>query len=211
MAQNEKDLIVDGYCFRTEEEADTARVEKERVSILEEKLNYDNIASVALLYEKAVRNHVFVTPVGIVFLAKIQTFLKEHDRPEALICIPVDCAKRPVAEETQDDMEHIVTDEEELLIQKQEAKMERLERELKEQKELVKEKEGRIKMGNYINIALIVVILCLFFITYMGENANVLNYKRVLTDRYASWEQELTQREKVIREKEKELQIEESK
>jgi hypothetical protein len=66
-------------------------------------------------------------------------------------------------------------------------------------------------MGNYINIALIVVILCLFFITYMGENANVLNYKRVLTDRYASWEQELTQREKVIREKEKELQIEESK
>ena len=211
MAQNEKDLIVDGYCFRTEEEADTARVEKERVSILEEKLNYDNIASVAMLYEKAVRNHVFVTPIGIVFLTKIQNFLKEHDRPEALISIPIDCAKRSLEEEPQEDMEHIVTDEEELLIQQQEAKVERLERELKEQKGIVKDKQGRIRAGNYLNIVLVIIILCLFAITYMGENANVLNYKRVLTDRYASWEQDLTQREKVIREKEKELQIEENK
>ena len=42
-----------------------------------------------------------------------------------------------------------------------------------------------------------------------GKNANILNYEKVLTNRYAGWEQELTEREAAIREKERALHLEE--
>ena len=38
-----------------------------------------------------------------------------------------------------------------------------------------------------------------------SDNPNILNYKQVLTNQYASWEQNLTERENRIREKEQEL------
>ena len=40
-----------------------------------------------------------------------------------------------------------------------------------------------------------------------GNNANILNYRNAIVDEYASWEQELTEREKAVREKEQELGI----
>ena len=49
----------------------------------------------------------------------------------------------------------------------------------------------------------------MFAITLNADQPNVLNYEKVLTDRYASWEQDLTEREQVIREKERELKIQE--
>ena len=208
MAQNsDTDLIVSGYRFQTIEEADVARVEQQRVSILEEKMDYDNIASVAMIYEKSVRNHVFITPVGIVFLAKLRTFLTEHDRPEALMTIPVAAVKSEEVEAEPVDMEQMVSEEEEQIAEQQAAKMERLERQIKEQKQQIRLRDERIKTGKMIMGVLAFVIICLFVITYWGENANVLNYNRVLTDKYASWEQDLKQREDVIRKKEKELQI----
>ena len=45
-------------------------------------------------------------------------------------------------------------------------------------------------------------------ISYVSEQPNVINYERAITSKYASWEQELTDREQVIREKERELKIE---
>ena len=45
----------------------------------------------------------------------------------------------------------------------------------------------------------------MFFIADTGEADNILNYKRNVTNRYASWDQEITQRENAVREKEREL------
>ena len=54
-----------------------------------------------------------------------------------------------------------------------------------------------------------IAIIAMFTITLESDNPNVLNYERALTDRYASWEQELTEREQAVRQRERELQIEE--
>ena len=43
------------------------------------------------------------------------------------------------------------------------------------------------------------------YITINGSNPNIINYERVLQNKYSQWEQELIQRESVIREKEREL------
>ena len=67
----------------------------------------------------------------------------------------------------------------------------------------------RFTISVVLNVLLAVAILCMFYISYSSEQPNITNYERILLDRYASWEQELTEREQMIREKEKELQIHE--
>jgi flagellar capping protein FliD len=42
-----------------------------------------------------------------------------------------------------------------------------------------------------------------------GSTPNILNYEKALQNRYAEWNQELSDREEAIREKEKELLINE--
>ena len=40
-----------------------------------------------------------------------------------------------------------------------------------------------------------------------GNNPNILNYQNAVLNKYASWEQELMEREQAVREKEQELGI----
>ena len=42
----------------------------------------------------------------------------------------------------------------------------------------------------------------------MGENVNILNYRYKIENEYSIWQQELEEREAVIRKKEAELRIE---
>ena len=58
-----------------------------------------------------------------------------------------------------------------------------------------------------LNILLVLAVCAMFTIALNSENPNILNYERAVRDKYASWEQELTQREQTIREKERELRI----
>jgi hypothetical protein len=55
---------------------------------------------------------------------------------------------------------------------------------------------------------LIILVIVMFYIAATGETDNIINYKRNVTNRYSSWEQELTDREKKVREAEKRLGIE---
>ena len=59
----------------------------------------------------------------------------------------------------------------------------------------------------WANIIMFFIILVLFIITLTGENANVLNYRNVITNEYSTWEEELKSREQAVREKERELGI----
>ena len=59
-----------------------------------------------------------------------------------------------------------------------------------------------------LNIFLIIIVIAMFFIASTSESDNIINYKRNITNRYSAWDQELTEREKEVRKKEKELGIE---
>ena len=48
----------------------------------------------------------------------------------------------------------------------------------------------------------------MFIITILGENTNVLNYRYKIENEYSIWQQELEEREAIIREKEAELRLE---
>ncbi len=55
------------------------------------------------------------------------------------------------------------------------------------------------------NAVLVVLVIAMFFIADTSKADNILNYKRNVTNRYASWDQEIAQRENAVREKEREL------
>ena len=55
-----------------------------------------------------------------------------------------------------------------------------------------------------------ILVIVMFLITANSESDNIINYRRNVTNRYASWEQDLTDREKKVREAEKRLGIEDS-
>ena len=59
-----------------------------------------------------------------------------------------------------------------------------------------------------MNIVMIVAIIAMFIITLNSDQPNILNYEKNIQNKYAAWEQELTEREQTIREKERELHIE---
>ena len=58
-----------------------------------------------------------------------------------------------------------------------------------------------------LNVLLVIAICAMFAISLKSDNPNILNYKKNLTNQYAAWEQQLTERENAVREKEKELQF----
>ena len=56
-------------------------------------------------------------------------------------------------------------------------------------------------------LLLAIAVLFMFYVALSSDKPNILNYEKALQNKYASWEQDLTQREHVVREKELELKI----
>ena len=66
---------------------------------------------------------------------------------------------------------------------------------------------SKLRKSVLLNIVLVLLVIAMFAITMTGKTENILNYEKAVTDRYASWEQDLTEREAAVREKERELRI----
>ncbi len=61
----------------------------------------------------------------------------------------------------------------------------------------------------FINVVLMLLIALMFYISMTSTNPTALNYERAVQNKYAEWERELSERESAVREKERELLLEE--
>ncbi|HBA69494.1 MAG TPA: hypothetical protein DCZ40_09085 [Lachnospiraceae bacterium] len=183
---DENNKVIGGYCFGTAEDAEIARQEVKKIEYLEQHMDYKKTENMLLVYKKAIESRVFVTPIGWEYLKKLQNELlgredlKEEIPPVALYTV----------------FAHRVGDD------------------IKVPAPRIPEKGRDNTKKNFIvsviiNVVLAVAVSVMFYIAYTSENPNVLNYKRNLVDKYAQWEQELTERENAVREKERNLMIEE--
>ena len=68
--------------------------------------------------------------------------------------------------------------------------------------------KNRFMYAVVLNVLLAICVLAMFIIALKGETPNIINYKNNIINQYSSWEQELTERENAVREKERELNIE---
>ena len=188
MKKDTENLSVGGYLFYTEKDAQVARAEIQKIEYLEARIDYSAPDTIRYIYEKAIHERLFKTPVGLEYLKKLREFLlsRLEADPKSIIDIPLYIAyDGEIRKRTEPTRSRIAPH--------QNKDMEKI----------------RFTISVVLNVLLAVAILCMFYISYSSEQPNITNYERVLLDRYASWEQELTEREQMIREKEKELQIHE--
>lgn len=181
--KNEERLIFDGYLYGNEEDANLAKEERKTVRFLQSKINYEDIQTSLKIYDKAIKDKIFKTPVGFEFLKVMRYEMIKHGMPaEKIQPIPLylvfskEAEKRPVR-----------------IYQ------------VKERDDKLKE---NFRISLWANIAMGILVIAMFAMTLFGDNTNILNYKYKIENEYVIWQQELEEREAVILEKEAELGIE---
>lgn len=85
-----KELIVDGFLFESLENANEARLEKEKITKLNDKLKNCDNDLLYKVYNKSLEKKTFKTPIGYAFLNDIRTKLISSDYdPKEILPIPV--------------------------------------------------------------------------------------------------------------------------
>lgn len=188
MMERKSEWEVGGFQFGSERDVELARTEQEKIAYLEKRIQYDHPESVLSVYNKAVENRIFQTPVGFQFLQKLYDFLAREGLGEQAQSIP---------------LYQVYSYDPKEELRRHTAKR-------RVQPSQYRELRSRLRKSVILNLLLLLMVAAMFVITLTGDHPNVLNYERALTNRYAGWEQELTERERVVREKERALHIERS-
>lgn len=188
MGNSEEKRIAGGFLFLTEKEAKLAEVERKKIAYLESKIDYSKPEDILYIYDKTVKENVFSTPVGMIYLKQLQEFLlnQEGIDPASVIAIPLNHTYQEYG--------------------KAQSAKERMQE--KHEQEMGA-KKSQLMVSVILNMLLVVAMIAMFVISLNSDSPNIINYKRVITDQYATWDQELTEREQAIRERERELMTEE--
>lgn len=187
MADNH-DLSVGGFLFFTENDARIAEAELKKIEYLESRIDYSRPESILLVYEKTIHERIFMTPVGLQYLKGLQDYL---------------LAQPGINREDVPDIPLYSTFGAKIRAQDKPAK-----NRIKSSPEERDRARSRFLISVVLNVLLTLAIISMFWISLKSDNPNIINYERNLTNKYASWEQELTEREQQIRKKELELRIE---
>lgn len=180
------DLTVGGYVFATHDDAELARNEIKKIAYIESKMDMNNMRVVQGIYNKALESGTFQTPIGMEFMHSMYaSLINSGIDKDSVAPIPLYTTFRRL--DSLDGERH------------------KIKATKKQQKELsIKERYRNSVIVNAILAALIVIM---FLITFNGESANAINYKSAVINRYSEWEQELSERESAVREKERELNL----
>lgn len=204
MATNKEELIVEGYRFSDLADADQARVELEKIELLEKRLDYHNEEMVISVYNRAVMNRTFKTPVGYQYLNGIRDRLlttgaaKETD----LQAIPVQTPSNnsAVKRQTRSGSDSAGGPGSSGSTNSSGGSG-----------SLTGQRKDRFSapfgISVAMNVILVILVMVMFLITVYSDNPNIMNYRSRILNEYASWEQDLRAREREVRARERELGI----
>lgn len=181
--RNEERLIVDGYLYGNEDDVKLAKEEIKTAEYLEERINYNDLQTTLRIYEKAIKDKIFKTPAGFEFLKKMRNEMIKRGMPEENIGgIPL---YKVFSKEEENKPVRVF--------------------QVKQSDDGTKE---MLRFSLWANLALVLIVIGMFVITIIGENVNVINYRHKIENEYSVWQQELEEREAVVRQKEAELRLE---
>ncbi|MCM1308383.1 MAG: hypothetical protein NC223_07270 [Butyrivibrio sp.] len=198
MADNEemRRCVVNGYQFEDEKDYEEAANEKKAVKYLEGHINLNDTAKVLQLYNTLIAKNMFRTPIGLEYMRKLRAALqKAPSVKEELPYVRVPSSGGVGAEEGK---------------QKDNAKYRAAEAKIKELEARCRKQRSGRRNSVILNIILIIVIIAMFIIAGNSSAPNIVNYERVITDKYSSWKEELTDKEEELRQRERDLEKRES-
>ena len=178
MAKNSTD-IVDGFSFDDEDLLLEAKKEAEGVRYMKAKVDMQYPDRVLQIYQRMIAQKMFQTQVGYSYLRELQDYL--YTMPQVsndeILPIPVNSTVK-------------VSD-------------------ASGTTEALREENGRcrraFRWSLVINFFAAAVIVVMFAIAMSSSSPTVLNYENELQNKYAAWEQELSEREAAVLQKERML------
>ncbi len=183
---------VDGYLFSSRERAKDAKKEAEAVAYIKEQTNLRDPDIVLKLYNRLLDEEVFDTPVGIAFLRDLQEHLRmvPYIKREDIRPIPGDS---------------LVVEKE---VDKVKAKAETAKK--KQEAVYARENSGAYRTKYHVALFFAIVfalaIIGIYAITaFSGNSVTIANYEEELINKYASWEQELSEKEQELNQRESQL------
>lgn len=184
MDKNEDELVVGGYRFGTVADAETARMEQKKIANVEQHLDYHNPQNVLLVYNKAIDNRVFLTPLGMSYLHRMQDQMAKCGVPkEKIKPIPMYATFSNKTENSSSIRRSVASRGQKV------------------------EFKGRFITSVCINVLLVAALSAMIVLAYVSEVPTIVNYKTAIVNEYSEWEQELSDREQAVREAERALNV----
>lgn len=204
MPENTQRVSVGGFSFENKDEAEQAKKEIEGIKYIKAKTDMSDSEVILQVYNKMIGQKLFETAVGYSYLKDLQEYLTTIPfiKNEDILPIPV---THPRLEESLKKQKREIAQKERVRAvraRQHEKKLAKIDREA-----LETESSGKLKISLCVNIILVVCVVAMFAMALTSDSPTIMNYQSKLLNRYASWEQELTEREKAVSEKERELGI----
>ena len=159
--------MVDGFLFQDEEEYKAALKEQKAILYLRQQISGKNAQEILRIYSQLLEQKLFHTEVGYAFLHDIYVSLS-HQKSINNSDIPI------------------------IKIEKKEPVV--IEKEVKPKRHKATS-SSQVKALKIMVVSLLVVVIAMFAITLTSTNPTILDYETKLQNKYASWEQQLTERE----------------
>lgn len=167
--------IVDGYVFKSEKEAELARKELDTIKYLREMNNMNNPKVMYQVYQKMIKQKLFVTPVGIDYLKNLRRRLLVHYKKEDILPIPV------LSSDEQPDVSVI-----------------NARKNMLEYNDVGNNYKHKLRISVMINVMFVIAFVIMVILVSTTKSAHILNYENVIIDRYEQWENELDKREQEL-------------
>ncbi len=181
--ETKKQYTVNGYLFGDVEDVKLAQQELSAIQYMDKKMERYNGEGILAVYQATLEKKLFRTPIGYQYLQQLQKRMQSMGVPKDNIP-PI-----PLYQVYND---HYKTKEVPVR---------------KPKKKKVDPQVKKLRYSMLGNVILVFLVILLFIITLTGENANAINYRNAIVNEYSQWEQELTERENTVREKERELGV----
>ncbi len=171
-----------GFLFPNRIQADEALEEEKKIYFIKSRLKREDAVSVLVVYNKLIKGNVLKTPVGLAFLKSLYDELKADGSidEKQIELIPYGASYLNGGRVKKDE-----TVEE-------------------KNEELAAMHKKQVFMG-WVIAMLVICVIAMFMLTLKSENPNIINYETALQNKYSAWEEELKERERVVREKEQEM------
>lgn len=179
---SEEECKVGGFQFENLRDAQEALREQRNINALKEKIDFTKTKDMLELYQRLVEKKAFKTPVGYQFLGEFREYLADELKLDdsELPYVYIE-NRKGMSRAQQEQLEFLQTENQQL-------------------------ERSRHKSLILIGV-LIFLIVSMFIITVLNPNVGYINTENKILNRYAGWEEELTEREARIREREAELEI----
>ena len=193
---------IGGYIFDDENKAKKAAKELKAVEYILGQIKDADEKGVLTVYKKLLNQRLFSTEIGMSFLSQLRQNLiasnafSEDEIPPVYSLDEPEVKEEPIGTTAQ------VQSKE----PKPKAKKEKADKPNAESKASDSSEIKRLRLANRVLLVLcITLLLCVIGMFYVNSTINsptILNYEEELLNKYSSWEQELTEREAAVKEKE---------